>query len=61
MKRERERERDKSEKREVRIETHTYNTPGKCRTVSLHAAFRSARVASISKLSPSTRGNAKRS
>lgn len=59
MKRERERERDKSEKREVRIETH--NTPGKCRTVSLHAAFRSARVASISKLSPSTRGNAKRS
>lgn len=48
---ERERERDKkSEKREVRIETYTY-TPGKCRTVSLHpanAAFRSARVASIS-------------
>lgn len=46
-----ERERDKkSEKREVRIETYTY-TPGKCRTVSLHpanAAFRSARVASIS-------------
>lgn len=52
MKRERERERDKSEKREVRIETHTYNTPGKCRTVSLHAAFRSARVASISESFP---------
>lgn len=50
--RKRERERDKSEKREVRIETHTYNTPGKCRTVSLHAAFRSARVASISESFP---------
>lgn len=48
--RKRERERDKSEKREVRIETH--NTPGKCRTVSLHAAFRSARVASISESFP---------